>query len=274
MEHTVPLPISSPTIPIEVGYWKDIRTPTSTTSIPMVSSTSSSPYPLPSEFIDEEWWLNYSNRKGTTLTNTVTIEVKDSETFRIESIYSLPELCIYYLQSRFMESYELAPSYCRFDACTEWNLPERYQYLGCSTFTDGVYIWPEGYPHYLLIHHIRPPPDLIQHILIIYHKYYQQYFQKLLDNNKLTTIIIPHYKDILPNLNLVQYDFGTKELGLLPIETYKYLLTHSTTNVSTTLSEVTDFFTTANKTKQIELLQIGQEFLQNSQSHHHQQQNV
>lgn len=49
-------------------------------------------------------------------------------------------------------------------------------YMGCSQcrfcgvqngswdFTDGVYVWPEGFAHYLTDHAVRPPDDFIAHV--------------------------------------------------------------------------------------------------------------
>lgn len=36
---------------------------------------------------------------------------------------------------------------------------------GRSDFTDGVYVWPEGFGHYLSQHDVRPPADFVAHVL-------------------------------------------------------------------------------------------------------------
>ena len=59
-----------------------------------------------------------------------------------------------------VESYEQAYSWCRFSGC---EAPRRE--LGCVTFTDGVFVWPEGYTHYLMRHNVKPPDDFISHVL-------------------------------------------------------------------------------------------------------------
>lgn len=36
---------------------------------------------------------------------------------------------------------------------------------GCKDMTDGTYLWPEGYLHYILEHGVKPPQDLIDHAI-------------------------------------------------------------------------------------------------------------
>ena len=36
---------------------------------------------------------------------------------------------------------------------------------GCADYSDGVYMWPQGFGHYIRVHNIRPPQDFIQHVL-------------------------------------------------------------------------------------------------------------
>ena len=37
--------------------------------------------------------------------------------------------------------------------------------MGSKTLTDGEYVWPEGLPHYLEVHHVKPPREFIDHVL-------------------------------------------------------------------------------------------------------------
>jgi hypothetical protein len=37
--------------------------------------------------------------------------------------------------------------------------------LGCRTYHDHVYEWPEGFAHYLSHHDVRPPLSFIEHVL-------------------------------------------------------------------------------------------------------------
>lgn len=49
-------------------------------------------------------------------------------------------------------------SWCRFHGCT-------IKYLaGYRDLTDGAYVWPEGFPHYLEAHNIKPPQEFIDHV--------------------------------------------------------------------------------------------------------------
>jgi hypothetical protein len=35
--------------------------------------------------------------------------------------------------------------------------------LGSRDLTDGLYVWPEGFEHYLEEHHLRVPEEFVQH---------------------------------------------------------------------------------------------------------------
>ncbi len=67
-----------------------------------------------------------------------------------------------YLSCGLVESHELAPSWCRF-GCPRGLVGERERDLGCATLTDGVYVWPEGLPHYVERHGVRPPRAFVDH---------------------------------------------------------------------------------------------------------------
>jgi hypothetical protein len=36
---------------------------------------------------------------------------------------------------------------------------------GSTCLTDGTYVWPSGFSHYIREHNVRPPDDFIQHVL-------------------------------------------------------------------------------------------------------------
>lgn len=40
-----------------------------------------------------------------------------------------------------------------------------WETLGTSDFGDGVFVWPEGYSHYIEVHGLKPPQEFIDHIL-------------------------------------------------------------------------------------------------------------
>lgn len=46
-------------------------------------------------------------------------------------------------------------SQCRF--CAKFN--------GSKDYTDGTYLWPQGFGHYLKEHEVKPPQDFIDHVL-------------------------------------------------------------------------------------------------------------
>lgn len=50
----------------------------------------------------------------------------------------------------------LGVSYCRFD-CGEMN-------MGSTDKSDGTYLWPEGYSHYVRKHLVRPPAEFVNHV--------------------------------------------------------------------------------------------------------------
>lgn len=39
------------------------------------------------------------------------------------------------------------------------------KFMGCTTLTDGKYVWPEGLAHYVSVHAVRPPEDFVRHSL-------------------------------------------------------------------------------------------------------------
>ena len=36
---------------------------------------------------------------------------------------------------------------------------------GTKDLTDGTYVWPEGYAHYIEAHGVKPPQDFIEHVM-------------------------------------------------------------------------------------------------------------
>lgn len=60
-----------------------------------------------------------------------------------------------YVQSGYLESFELGYSYCRFGC-------GRDMFMGCCTMTDGKYVWPEGLAHYITVHNVRPPDAFVE----------------------------------------------------------------------------------------------------------------
>lgn len=50
-------------------------------------------------------------------------------------------------------------SYCRFNC----GIPDCD--MGSRDLTDGDYVWPEGYVHYVEMHYVKPPEQFVQHVL-------------------------------------------------------------------------------------------------------------
>lgn len=61
-----------------------------------------------------------------------------------------------------VESWEHGHSRCRF-ACAAAAAQPRL--MGCATLTDGAWVWPEGYAHYVAHHAVPLPPELRKRIL-------------------------------------------------------------------------------------------------------------
>jgi len=49
-------------------------------------------------------------------------------------------------------------AHCRFDC----GIAD--EEMGCRDMSDGVYIWPEGYAHYVDKHSVQPPEEFIEHV--------------------------------------------------------------------------------------------------------------
>ena len=58
----------------------------------------------------------------------------------------------------------------RFEIEHQWFGPSRCRLCfdednGCLCLTDGFYVWPEGFAHYVRDHGVKPPKEFIQHVL-------------------------------------------------------------------------------------------------------------
>lgn len=85
-------------------------------------------YPDPAWFVDETWGINERNK------------------------------VIAHLQTATYMPYACGGgSWCRF-RCGEKS-------VGSRELTDGVYVWPEGYIHYVQLHQVKPPQQFIDHVL-------------------------------------------------------------------------------------------------------------
>lgn len=64
------------------------------------------------------------------------------------------EVVSLYLERGLTKDTYFGHSVCRF--CGKEN--------GCRDLTDGTYVWPEGYAHYLREHGVKPPIHFIEHV--------------------------------------------------------------------------------------------------------------
>ncbi len=46
---------------------------------------------------------------------------------------------------------------CRFGCKTD---------LGCRDLTDGTFVWPEGFAHYIEVHGVKPPEAFLRHMVM------------------------------------------------------------------------------------------------------------
>lgn len=66
------------------------------------------------------------------------------------------DLIIAYLQNGESKFRWRGCSWCRFCECRN----------GSQCLTDGTYIWPQGFTHYLIEHGVKPPQEFIDHVLL------------------------------------------------------------------------------------------------------------
>ena len=113
---------------ILIGYWK--REPAGDRigmweDEPVGDLADEAGWPVVTDFVDEEW--------------------VDAERVRVAS----------YLDQGLVPWVQMGISPCRF--CGAAN--------GSAERTDGAYLWPEGFAHYLRDHGVRPPVSVIRHII-------------------------------------------------------------------------------------------------------------
>jgi hypothetical protein len=50
-------------------------------------------------------------------------------------------------------------SFCRFEGC------ETTYLAGHRDLTDGTYVWPEAFHHYVDVHGVKPPQEFVDHVM-------------------------------------------------------------------------------------------------------------
>lgn len=107
--------------------------------------------PLPPPLIEVGFWADSPAEHSHERPHPLTL-LRCPSAVEVEEIVSQEDLLVYLTTSAFVESVELAYSFCRFgDACATTR-GEKVPELGCASMTDGVFVWPEGLVHYCRAH--------------------------------------------------------------------------------------------------------------------------
>ncbi len=70
------------------------------------------------------------------------------------------EMVLRYLADGLVKEHWMGDSWCRFGCWSGEMVPE----MGSRDHTDGVWVWPEGFHHYITHHSVKPPQEFIDHI--------------------------------------------------------------------------------------------------------------
>lgn len=91
--------------------------------------------------------------------SSVTVQLPDPRDF-VDPAWDPTERdrVIFYLRSGKRLTSYFGYSTCRFKC----GIDDRD--MGDADLTDGTYVWPEGFAHYLDRHHVRPPEVFVQHV--------------------------------------------------------------------------------------------------------------
>ena len=79
----------------------------------------------------------------------------------VDTTWNLKEktLIIKYLKRGTVLAQWKTPSFCRMGC-----LPAFETNLGYTCLTDGVYVWPEGFAHYIERHYVKPPRKFTDYV--------------------------------------------------------------------------------------------------------------
>lgn len=72
------------------------------------------------------------------------------------------EVIVAYLKNGMPWERWFGQSWCRFGCVDEDDLTH---FMGSQDFTDGVYVWPQGFAHYVEKHAVKPPQEFIDHVM-------------------------------------------------------------------------------------------------------------
>jgi hypothetical protein len=68
------------------------------------------------------------------------------------------ELVIAYLKAGETAERWMGYAYCRM-GCFDGRMAGE---MGSRDFTDGTWLWPEGFAHYLEVHQVKPPEEFVR----------------------------------------------------------------------------------------------------------------
>lgn len=121
-------------------------------------------------------------------------------------------MVISYLRSQPTEHYYKGWSWCRI--CDK-------DRLGDSDQSDGVYLWPSGYVHYLEKHKVKPPQDFIDHVKRMLRKKALDHVKKKKPLAFLAEIAAKDFKEIKRKLRVARKHREGGELSSVTILTSK-----------------------------------------------------
>lgn len=130
-----------------IGYWNGFKLPRPTPPTGLIRTI---PEPPPYEVQVEQWEEEQAYRDG----------LSDPRDFVDES-WDPGERAkvIDYLKNADTFERWMGVSFCRFDCGTNDFS------MGSCCYTDGTYVWPQGFAHYLEHHAVKPDQSFIDHVL-------------------------------------------------------------------------------------------------------------
>jgi hypothetical protein len=117
-----------------LGYWHSVVIDSKSNGVVLKTGFSYESYekqgglPLPSDWVDESW-----------------------------SSEERAKVVAYLKDGKAVEHWR-GYSFCRFGC-------EGHFEMGSTDLSDGSYVWPEGFSHYVEKHGVKPPEEFIQHVL-------------------------------------------------------------------------------------------------------------
>lgn len=106
------------------------------------------------------WYLNHLPKRWGGFKPASTLELPDPRDYVDANWTGIErEVIIAYLKNGQPWEHWFGPSWCRF-GCDDVRSE-----LGCSDITDGVYVWPSGFAHYVEHHAVKPPQEFLDHVM-------------------------------------------------------------------------------------------------------------